>query len=179
MSNPKNRFTMRSQILSEEGNLIRVVGNFIRTGWTTPTGGKPSKTFLFHNLRIIDQYGHTEQVSTPHLWIKLFEIKNPEKLRGIARNSRVIFEGVAMSYYVYGDMKPKCAKGGLTSVKIISVETPTESEIEFLESLPRTNTQRSPRRKSVKSLFASVHKATSDVGWDQEKKKLAQYGFDL
>lgn len=179
MSNPKNRFTMRSQILSEEGNLIRVVGNFIRTGWTTPTGGKPSKTFLFHNLRIIDQYGHTEQVSTPHLWIKLFEIKNPEKLSGIARNSRVIFEGVAMSYYVYGDMKPKCAKGGLTSVKIISVETPTESEIEFLESLPRTNTQRSPRRKSVKSLFASVHKATSDVGWEQEKKKLAQYGFDL
>lgn len=178
MSNHKNRFTIRSQILSEEGKVIRVVGNFIRTGWTTPTEGKPSKTFLFHNLRLIDQYGHTEQVSTPHLWVKLFEIKNPEKLNGITRNSRVIFEGVAMSY-TYGDVKPKCAKGGLTSVKIISIETPTESEIEFLEALPRSNTHRPPKRKSVKSLFASVHRATSDVGWEQEKKKLAQYGFDL
>lgn len=178
MSNPKNRFTIRSQILSEEGKVVRVVGNFIRTGWTTPTGGKPSKTFLFQNLRLIDKDGHTEQVSTPHLWVKLFEVTNPEKLKGIERNARVIFEGVAISY-TYGDIKPKCSKGGLSSVKIITIESPTESELEYLDALPRSDTQRRPKRKSVKSLFASVHHVVSDVGWEQEKKKLAQYGFDL
>lgn len=180
MSNSKNRFNIRSQILFEEGNRIRIVGNFIRTGFTTPIG-KPSRTFLFQNLRLIEEDEHFVQINTPHLWIKELEILNPEMLRGILRNARVIFEGDAMSYTA-GFVKPKCLKGGLTSVKILSIEEPTETELAFLSGLnnpSQSNASMKAKKKLVKSLFSSIRRASTDDGWKKEKEKLAKYGFDL
>lgn len=177
MSRAKNRFLMRTQLINESGNRIRVVANFVRTGFTTPIG-KPSRTFLFQNLRILEPNGEIKQVNTPHLWVKEFDIVNPEILNNISEDMRVVFEGCAMSYSS-GFLKPKCLKGALTDIEILSVSKPSQIDLEKIKVLKKQHSKKNKKRKSDKSCFSAFHRLRGEDGWAKEKERLAQYGFDL
>ena len=177
MSRAKNRFLMRTQLINESGNRIRVIANFVRTGFTTPIG-KPSRTFLFQNLRIIEPNGEIKQINTSHLWVKEFDIVNPEALNNIAEDMRVVFEGCAMSYSA-GFLKPKCLKGALTDIEILSVSNPSQIDLERIRVLKKQHTKKNKKRESDKNCFSAFRRLRGEDGWAKEKERLAKYGFDL